>query len=82
MIYLIHKTSKGKSLVMQGMASMLKGVTIVMVPLLGLGSDTESKCTTTNVKAYHLDEYRFHQHPSFANISTTILARRKLPSYF
>jgi superfamily II DNA helicase RecQ len=63
MIYLIRKTGEGKSLVMQGMSSMIKGITIVMVPLLGLGSDMESKCTTTanaNVEAYHLDEYRFH----------------------
>ena len=46
---------------MQGMASMLKGITITMVPLLGLGSDQESKCTVENsitVEAYHLDEYR------------------------
>ena len=65
MMYLIRQTGEGKSLVMQGMASMLKGVTIVMVPLLGLGSDLESKCTTTtaNVEAYHLDEYRL-QHAS------------------
>jgi superfamily II DNA helicase RecQ len=48
MMYLIRKTGEGKSLVMQGMASMLKGITITMVPLLGLGSDQESKCTVEN----------------------------------
>jgi hypothetical protein len=60
MMYLIRKTGDGKSLVMQGMASMLKGITITMVPLLGLGSDQETKCTVEDsaVKAYHLDEYR------------------------
>ena len=61
MMYLIRKTGEGKSLVMQGMASMLKGITISMVPLLGLGSDQESKCnleTSITVEAYHLDEYR------------------------
>jgi superfamily II DNA helicase RecQ len=57
MMYLIRKTGDGKSLVMQGMASMLKGITITMVPLLGLGSDQESKCTVENsitVEAYHM----------------------------
>ncbi len=61
MMYLIRKTGEGKSLVMQGMSSMLKGITLTMVPLLGLGSDLESKCTVDNsisVEAYHLDEYR------------------------
>ena len=60
MMYLIRKTGDGKSLVMQGMASMLKGITITMVPLLGLGSDQETKCTVEDsaIEAYHLDEYR------------------------
>ena len=60
-MYLIQKTGEGKSLVMQGMASMLKSITITTVPLLGLGSDQESKCTlekSITLKAYHLDEYR------------------------
>jgi hypothetical protein len=61
MMYLIRKTGEGKSLVLQGMASMLKGITITMVPLLGLGSDLESKCTVEDsitIESYHLDEYR------------------------
>jgi superfamily II DNA helicase RecQ len=61
MMYLIRKTGEGKSLVLQGMASMLKGVTVVMVPLLGLGADQEEKCNGANassVESYHLDEYR------------------------
>lgn len=61
MIYLICKTGEGKSLIMQGMASMLKGITVSMVPLLGLGNDQEEKCNTTDamaVESYHLDEYR------------------------
>ncbi len=60
-MYLIRKTGEGKSLVLQGMASMLKGLTVVMVPLLGLGADQEEKCNNANddsVEAYHLDEYR------------------------
>ncbi|KAL3765558.1 hypothetical protein ACHAWU_003099 [Discostella pseudostelligera] len=61
MMYLIRKTGEGKSLVMQGMASMYKGVTVTMVPLLGLGSDQDDKCSDTEalgVESYHLDEYR------------------------
>ncbi len=41
---------------------MLKGVTVVMVPLLGLGADQDEKCNTDNavaVESYHLDEYRY-----------------------
>ncbi len=61
MMYLIRKTGEGKWLVMHRMASMLKGITLTMVPLLGLGSNLESKCTVANsitAEAYHLDEYR------------------------
>ena len=36
MMYLIRKTGEGKSLVLQGMASILKGVTLSMVPLLSM----------------------------------------------
>ncbi len=60
MMYLIRKTGEGKSLVVQGMASMMKGVTVVMVPLLGLGADQDQKCNDVNemeVESYHLDEY-------------------------
>jgi len=39
MMYLIRKTGEGKSLVLQGMVAMLKGMTISLVLLLGLGSD-------------------------------------------
>ncbi len=60
MMYLIRKTGEGKSLVLQAMASILKGVTISMVPLLGLGSDQAEKTTeaSTFVESYHLDEFR------------------------
>ena len=42
-VYLIHKTGEGKSLVIITTAAMLRGVTIVMVPLIGLGSDQVNK---------------------------------------
>ena len=42
-IYLIRKTGEGKSLVITTTVALLCGVTIVMVPLLGLGSDQVNK---------------------------------------
>ena len=59
MVYLVRKTGKGKSLVLQGMVLMLKGVTISLVPLLGLGSDQQEKCSKSSgaVEAYNLDEF-------------------------
>ncbi len=63
MMYLIRKTGDGKSLVLQGTASILKGITIVMVPLIGLGSDQAQKCNIVGddnlcVESYHLDEFK------------------------
>jgi superfamily II DNA helicase RecQ len=43
MLYLIRKTGEGKSLVLLGAATMLCGVTICLVPLLGLGSSQASR---------------------------------------
>jgi len=43
MMYLIRKCGDGKSLVMHAMATILRGITIVMVPLIGLGNDQISK---------------------------------------
>jgi superfamily II DNA helicase RecQ len=47
MLYLIRKTGEGKSLVLLGTATMLRGVTICLVPLLGLGSSQASKSRST-----------------------------------
>ncbi|KAL7535419.1 hypothetical protein ACHAXR_006478 [Thalassiosira sp. AJA248-18] len=59
-IYLIRKTGEGKSLVILTTATMLRGVTIVMVPLIGLGSDQVNKSfrVKEGVEAYHIDEDR------------------------
>ena len=38
MLYLIRKTGEGKSLVLLGMAALLRGVTVCLVPLLGVES--------------------------------------------
>jgi superfamily II DNA helicase RecQ len=60
MMYLIRKTREGKSLVMLGMATILRGVTICLVPLLGLGSSQASKSNNKKqcAEGYLLDEYR------------------------
>jgi superfamily II DNA helicase RecQ len=60
MLYLIRKTGEGKSLVLLGTATMLRGVTICLVPLLGLESSQASKSRSTKhrVEGYHVDEYR------------------------
>ena len=59
-LILVQKCGEGKSLMMLGMATMLKGITLVMVPLIGLGSDqaNKSKMIAKRVYAYHCDEFR------------------------
>ncbi|KAL7526440.1 hypothetical protein ACHAXR_003455 [Thalassiosira sp. AJA248-18] len=59
-LYLIRKTGEGKSLVILTTATMLRGVTVVMVPLIGLGSDQVNKSFSLRdgVEAYHVDENR------------------------
>ena len=64
MMYLIRKTGEGKSLVLLGMATALRGITITMVPLLGLGSDqvSKSKRLQRRVESYHVDEFRYEHY--------------------
>ena len=52
------KTGYGKSLVALAIASMRRGVSIVQVPLLGLGTDQVAKAiwVDINIKACHIDE--------------------------
>ena len=59
-MYLISKTGSGKSAVPLTIATLRRGVTVVMVPLLGLGSDQVKKSTQLEkgIKAYHVDEHR------------------------
>ena len=59
-MFLLRKTGEGKSLVITGSATMLRGVTVVMVPLIGLGSDQANKAKNLDnrVEAYHLDEFK------------------------
>ena len=57
-IYIIRKTGEGKSLVIITTAALLRGVTIVMVPLIGLGSDQVNKAVNLGqrIEAYHVDK--------------------------
>lgn len=59
-IFLIRKTGEGKSVVPMASAAMLRGFTIILVPLIGLGSDQVSKnfLRRKRVEAYHLDEFK------------------------
>ena len=54
------KTGYGKSLVHLAIASMRRGVSIVMVPLLGLGTDQVAKAIhqDKNILAWHVDEFK------------------------
>ena len=54
------KTGYGKSLVGLAIASMRRGVSIIQVPLLGLGTDQVAKAiqVDVNIEAWHIDEFR------------------------
>jgi superfamily II DNA helicase RecQ len=58
-LYLIAKTGSGKSAVPLTVGSLCNGITLTMVPLVGLGSDQVSKSTKESnfIEAYHLDEH-------------------------
>ena len=59
-MYLISKTGSGKSAVPLTIATLRHGITIVLVPLLGLGSDQVKKASRVDkcIHAYHVDEHR------------------------
>ena len=54
------KTGYGKSLIPLAIASMRRGISIVMMPLLGLGTDQVAKAihVDINIEAWHIDEFR------------------------
>ena len=64
-MYLIRKCGEGKSLVSIGAATILRGFSVVLVPLHGLGSDqvSKSKFPKAGVHAYHVDEFRDADYP-------------------
>jgi superfamily II DNA helicase RecQ len=57
--YLIAKTGSGKSAIPLAVGALQNGITLTMVPLVGLGSDQVSKSSNENnyIEAYHLDEH-------------------------
>jgi superfamily II DNA helicase RecQ len=60
LVYLVAKTGSGKSAVPMTVGSLQMGVTLTMVPLVGLGSDQVNKCQSKEreIEGYHLDENR------------------------
>jgi len=58
LLCLIAKTGGGKSAVPLTVGTLKSGVTVTLVPLIGLGSDQVTKSRNANhyVEAYHLDE--------------------------
>jgi superfamily II DNA helicase RecQ len=58
-IIIIAKTGSGKSAIPLTVGTLLTGVVITLVPLVGLGSNQVSKsCNAANyVKAYHINEH-------------------------
>jgi len=59
-MYIIRKTGNGKSLVLLGSASILCGIIICVVPLIGLGSDQAMKSNNKEfgIEAWRLDEFK------------------------
>ena len=59
MMYTIRKCGKGKSLILYGVATMLSGITVCMVPSIGLGNDQELKPRRKSVglESYHADNF-------------------------
>ena len=60
MLYIIAKTGLGKSVIPLTVGTLLTGVVITLVPLIGLGSNQATKsCSVVScVGAYHVDEHR------------------------
>jgi superfamily II DNA helicase RecQ len=60
LVYLIAKTGSGKLAVPLTIGLMPNGITLTMVPLVGLGSNQVSKSMNEAncIKAYHLDKHR------------------------
>ena len=53
------KTGSGKSAIPLTISTLRRGISLVMVPLLGLGSDLREKShgAGTNIESYHVDEH-------------------------
>ena len=73
---LIRKTGEGKSLVPATVAAILRGITVIMVLLIGLGSDQVNKYTNLGkgVESIHVDETKGED---FTNLCLRLLAMKK-----
>ena len=60
-LYLARKTGEGKYAVPQTVALLQRGIVLILVPLIGLGSDQVSKAENeeNRIEAYHIDEHRY-----------------------
>jgi len=59
-IHVWAKTGSGKSAIPLTISTLRRGITVVLVPLLGLGSDqvTKSHGVGGNIESYHVDEHQ------------------------
>ena len=59
-MYIICKYGEGKYLILYGIVTVLRGITVCVVPLIGLGSDQVFKSRRKSVghESYHADEFR------------------------
>ena len=76
LIYVIRKTGEGKTLVITTTAVLLRGIVIVMVPLIGLGSDQVNKAIDlgNGLEGYHTDE---NHGQDFTNLMTRLYSIKK-----
>ena len=60
-LVLVRRTADGKSLVPLTVSVLRRGITLVLVPLHGLGSDQVDKATVPahGIEAYYVDEHKF-----------------------
>ncbi len=60
MLYIIAKTGSGKSTILLMVDTLLTGVVVTLVPLVGLERNQLTKsCNVANyIEAFHLDEHR------------------------
>jgi superfamily II DNA helicase RecQ len=77
-LFLIRKTGEGKSAVVLTSTTLLQGITLVVVPLLGLGCDQVAKAQRLRykVESYHLDENRGEDHLAIQRRLLTINVRK------
>jgi hypothetical protein len=77
LVYIIAKTGSGKSAIPLTVGSLLTGVVITLVPLIGLGSDKVSmSCNLNNyIEAYHVDELCGKDGEKFRNRLDAMTAR-------